>query len=62
MIWAAVFPTLTALNLALGPWLAQLNPVVRTFTLATIAVPVVIYVLMPRLRALRALVLLRRTA
>ena len=43
MIWLAVFPTLTVLNLALGDWLAALTPVVRTFVLATIAVPIVIY-------------------
>ncbi|WP_198950299.1 hypothetical protein [Kineosporia sp. A_224] len=62
MIWVAVFPTLTALNLTLGPWLADLNPVVRTFALATVAVPVVIYGLMPRLHALRVRLLVRRMA
>jgi antibiotic biosynthesis monooxygenase (ABM) superfamily enzyme len=62
MIWVAVFPTLTALNLVFGPWLSQLHPVVRTFALATVAVPVVIYGLMPRLHALRARILVRRAA
>ena len=47
MIWLAVFPTLTVLNLALGDWLGTLTPIVRTFVLATIAVPIVIYGLMP---------------
>lgn len=47
MIWAAVFPTLTALNLVLGDWLTELHPVLRTLVLATIAVPIVIYGLMP---------------
>ena len=61
MIWLAVFPTLTMLNLALGGWLATLTPVLRTFVLATIAVPVVIYGLMPQLQKLR-LRLLTRTA
>ena len=42
MIWLAVFPTLTVLNLALGGWLSALAPVGRTFVLATIAVPIVI--------------------
>ena len=42
MIWLCVFPTLTALNLALSDWLAPMSPVVRTFVLATIAVPIVI--------------------
>jgi hypothetical protein len=62
MIWIAVFPTLTALNLALGPWLAHLNTVLRTFALVSVAVPVVIYGLMPRLHRLRAGLLARRTA
>jgi antibiotic biosynthesis monooxygenase (ABM) superfamily enzyme len=53
MIWLAVFPTLTVLNLALGDWLGTLSTVVRTFVLATIAVPIVIYVLMPQLHRLR---------
>ena len=41
MIWLAVFPTLTVLNLALGDWLRPLNPILRTFVLATIAVPII---------------------
>ena len=61
MIWLAVFPTLTVLNLALGAWLGTLTPVVRTFVLATIAVPIVIYGLMPQLHRLRGR-LLTRTA
>ena len=54
MIWVAVFPTLTVLNLALGDWLASMSPVLRTFVLATIAVPIVIYGVMPQLHRLRA--------
>lgn len=57
MIWLSVFPTLTALNLLLGDWLGGMSPVVRTFVLATIAVPIVIYGLMPRLHQLRARIL-----
>ncbi len=53
MIWLAVFPTLTVLNLVLGDWLTTLTPVVRTFVLATLAVPIVIYGLMPPLHRLR---------
>lgn len=48
------------LNLALGDWLKTLSPVVRTFVLATVAVPIVIHVLMPHLHRLRARVLTRR--
>ena len=53
MIWVAVFPTLTVLNLILGDWLAPMAPVLRTFVLATIAVPIVIYGLMPQLHKIR---------
>ena len=59
MIWAAVFPTLTVLNLALGDWLATMTPIVRTFVLATIAVPIVIYGLMPQLHKARVRLLTR---
>ena len=58
MIWLAVFPTLTVLNLTLGDWLSSLSPVLRTFILATIAVPVVIYGLMPQLHRIRTRLIL----
>jgi antibiotic biosynthesis monooxygenase (ABM) superfamily enzyme len=54
MIWLAVFPTLTVLNLALGGRLSGLPVVLRTFVLATIAVPIVIYGVMPHLHRLRS--------
>lgn len=60
MIWVAVFPTLTALNLVLGQRLADMPSIVRTFVLATIAVPIVIYGLMPRLHRLRARIIAPR--
>jgi antibiotic biosynthesis monooxygenase (ABM) superfamily enzyme len=53
MIWLCVFPTMTAINLAFSDWLGPLSPVLRTFVLATIAVPIVIYGLMPFLQRLR---------
>ena len=53
MIWLCVFPTLTAINLVFGDWLRPMSPVLRTFVLATIAVPVVMYGLMPYLHDLR---------
>jgi antibiotic biosynthesis monooxygenase (ABM) superfamily enzyme len=62
MIWLAVFPTLTVLNLALGDWLRTLTPVLRTFVLATVAVPIVIYGLMPQLHRLRGRLLTRMTS
>jgi antibiotic biosynthesis monooxygenase (ABM) superfamily enzyme len=54
MIWLAVFPTLTVLNLTLGGSLKDLPVVARTFVLATIAVPIVIYGVMPHMHRLRA--------
>ena len=53
MIWLCVFPTLTAINLLFGDHLRTMSPVLRTFVLATIAVPIVIYGLMPYLHRLR---------
>ena len=58
MIWLCVFPTLTVLNLALADSLRTLSPVPRTFVLATIAVPIVIYGLMPYLHRLRVRLLM----
>lgn len=59
MIWLCVFPTLTALNLGLSDWLRPMSPVLRTFVLATVAVPIVIYGLMPYLHRMRVRLLLR---
>ena len=60
MIWLAVLPTLTLLNLALSSLLAGAPVVLRTGVLATIAVPIVMYGLMPRLHRLRARLLARQ--
>ncbi len=57
MIWLAVFPTLTVLNVTLDGWLRTLTPALRTLVLATIAVPIVMYGLMPQLHRLRRRVL-----
>jgi antibiotic biosynthesis monooxygenase (ABM) superfamily enzyme len=62
MIWIAVFPTLTVLNLTIGPHLAHASPVLRTFVLATVAVPIVIYGVMPQLHRLRVRILTRAAA
>jgi antibiotic biosynthesis monooxygenase (ABM) superfamily enzyme len=53
MIWIAVFPTLTVLQLLLGGLLQGAPMVLRTLVLATIAVPIVVYGLMPLLHRLR---------
>ena len=62
MIWLAVMPTLTVLNLALSSLLQDTSIVLRTLILATIAVPIVMYGLMPRLHRLRARLLARQPA
>jgi antibiotic biosynthesis monooxygenase (ABM) superfamily enzyme len=54
MIWLAVFPTLTVLNVMLDDRLDSMSPVLRTLVLATLAVPIVIYGLMPQLHRARA--------
>jgi antibiotic biosynthesis monooxygenase (ABM) superfamily enzyme len=59
MIWVAVVPTLTALNLTLGARLDGASVVTRTFVIATVAVPIVSYGLMPYLHRLRAWLLAR---
>jgi antibiotic biosynthesis monooxygenase (ABM) superfamily enzyme len=59
MIWLAVFPTLTVLNLALSGSLRGLPVILRTLVLASIAVPIVIYCVMPYLHRLRARIVLR---
>jgi len=61
MIWLAVFPTLLLLNLPLRDALSGLPIALRTLILATVAVPIVIYGLMPHLHRLRALLIARRT-
>jgi antibiotic biosynthesis monooxygenase (ABM) superfamily enzyme len=57
MIWIAAFPTLTAINLLCGDWLAALHPILRTFVVVTTAVPIVIYGIMPQLHRLRGWIL-----
>lgn len=59
LIWLAVFPTLSVLNMTLGAWLRGTAVLLRTFVLATVAVPVVMYALMPLLLRIRARLLAR---
>lgn len=60
MIWIAVFPTLTVLNLLFADLLTGLPIVVRTLALVTVAVPIVIYGVMPMLHRTRRAIYLRR--
>lgn len=53
MIWIAVTPTLLAINLLLGPLMAGIPVIPRTIITVTIAVPIVIYGIMPLLHRLR---------
>lgn len=53
MIWIAVTPTLLAINLLLGPLMAGIPVAPRTIITVTIAVPIVIYGIMPLLHRLR---------
>ena len=60
MIWLAVLPTLTLLNVAMSSVLADVPVVLRTLVLATVAVPMVMYGLMPSLHRLRVRLPVRR--
>ncbi|MEV4635961.1 alpha/beta fold hydrolase [Actinoplanes sp. NPDC049548] len=57
MIWAAVFPTLIALQLLLRNPLADAPMALRTLILVTLAVPITVFGLMPPLQRLRALLI-----
>jgi antibiotic biosynthesis monooxygenase (ABM) superfamily enzyme len=61
MIWIAVFPTLSGLNLLFGDLLAPLPMIVKTLILVTVAVPIVIYGAMPQLHRIRRLLISRRS-
>jgi antibiotic biosynthesis monooxygenase (ABM) superfamily enzyme len=61
MIWLCVFPTLTAINPTFGTLMNDMPAVLRTFVLATVAVPIGIYGLMPHLPRTRACVRGRTT-
>jgi antibiotic biosynthesis monooxygenase (ABM) superfamily enzyme len=60
MIWLAVFPSLTVLNLVFGPLLDQVPSVVRTLIVTTVLVPIVVFLLLPLLQRARAALLRRR--
>ena len=60
MIWLAVVPTLIVLNLTLMRLLEGLPIVLRTLMVATIAVPIVMYGLMPGLHRVRGRLVARQ--
>jgi antibiotic biosynthesis monooxygenase (ABM) superfamily enzyme len=53
-VWLAVLPTLSLLQLVLGDLLAAVPPYLRPPIMATFAVPIVVYLVMPRLARLTA--------
>jgi len=53
-VWLAVLPTLTVLQLLLGHLLKEVPVMLRPPIMATLAVPIVVYGLMPRLLRLTA--------
>jgi antibiotic biosynthesis monooxygenase (ABM) superfamily enzyme len=59
MIWLAVFPTLTLLQLLLEDLLDGFPLVARTLTLSTLVVPLVVYLILPRLQRIRAALVTR---
>jgi antibiotic biosynthesis monooxygenase (ABM) superfamily enzyme len=61
MIWVAVFPTLTVLNVLFGSTLRHLPVIARTFVLASVAVPIVIYGVMPQLHRMRSKLIMKGT-
>jgi antibiotic biosynthesis monooxygenase (ABM) superfamily enzyme len=60
MIWVAVLPTLIVLQLLLHGLLAGAPMLLRTLVLVTIAVPIVVFALMPPLQRMRAYLIVRR--
>ncbi|MFD7455318.1 hypothetical protein [Kitasatospora sp. NPDC059827] len=49
LTWLAVYPTITAAFLVLGPHLGSLPVPLRTLVMTALVVPVVVYALMPLL-------------
>ena len=62
MIWLAVFPTLVVLHLLFSPLLDTLPAIVRILVMVTVAVPIVVYGIMPLLQRARAAIISRGSA
>ena len=60
--WLALFPLLTLLAWLLGPWMADWPLPARTFIMTALLVPLMTYVVMPRMTRLLASWLFRRAA
>jgi antibiotic biosynthesis monooxygenase (ABM) superfamily enzyme len=53
MVWVAIVPILTILQFTVGGLLQEAPQYLRAPIMATLAVPIVVYVAMPRLQRLR---------
>ncbi|MEU8507916.1 hypothetical protein AB0C40_25020 [Streptomyces brevispora] len=60
LTWIAVFTALTAVQSAIGPYLAGFPMLLRTLVITGIVVPAVVHALVPHLLKVRAAVLRRR--
>ncbi len=50
LIWVAIYPSITLLMLLFGPYLALLPIPLRTLVMTAILVPLMVFVLLPRLQ------------
>ncbi len=47
LIWLAIYPLITLLFFTMGGWLATLPLALRTLVLTAVAVPLVVYAILP---------------
>ena len=53
VIWLAIYPLITLIFTVLGPYLVQINPLpLRTLVITLIAIPIMVFILMPFLQTL----------
>ncbi len=49
LVWLVIYPTISVISIALGPWLVQFPVLVRTFIMSVILVPFMIFIAMPQI-------------
>lgn len=53
LIWLAIYPLITLIFILLGPYLVLINPLpLRTLAITLIAVPIMVFLLIPNLQKL----------
>lgn len=53
LIWLAIYPLITLIFILLGPYLIRINPLpLRTLIITLIAVPIMVFILIPTLQKL----------